>query len=203
MIDTGLLESGDIDYNNLNNVYIIMIIPFDLFGKDEYMYTFKMSCQEYPGLELNDGTTRIFLNTHGKKDENVSKELVELLHYIEKSTDETDKECTSESIHMLHEKVKKIKASEWKGERFMHKWEERILDRADGKAEGLAEGRAEGKAEGLAEGLAEGKAEVLSMMVKILVENGFDDEKIITELEKIVSREMAEKYLADYKKDDK
>ena len=31
IIDSGLLEPGDTDYNKLNNIYIIVISPFDLF----------------------------------------------------------------------------------------------------------------------------------------------------------------------------
>ena len=50
----------------MNDVYVIFIAPFDLFGQDKYMYTFQMTCQEIPGLVLNDGAVRIFLNTHGK-----------------------------------------------------------------------------------------------------------------------------------------
>ena len=136
IIDSGFLEPGDIDYNKLNNIYIIIITPFDLFGEDEYMYTFKMKCEECDGLELNDGATRIFLNTRGKKDGNVSKELVELLHYIEKTTDEVNSSCQSELIHKMHKKIKKIKASEEVGEKYMHQWEERVYDREEGREEG-------------------------------------------------------------------
>ena len=39
----------------MNDVYVIFIAPFDLFGQDKYMYTFQMTCQEIPGLVLNDG----------------------------------------------------------------------------------------------------------------------------------------------------
>lgn len=42
VIDCKLLEPGD-DYINLNDVFIIMIMPFDLFGKGLYRYTFDMS----------------------------------------------------------------------------------------------------------------------------------------------------------------
>ena len=40
MIDTGLLEPGIPNYNRLNDSYIIMIMPFDLFGYGKYKYTF-------------------------------------------------------------------------------------------------------------------------------------------------------------------
>lgn len=77
LIDTGLLEPGIPDYNLLNESYIIIIIPFDLFGYDKYVYTFKPQCQEVPQCILKDGATRIFLNTRGKNRNEVSKELVD------------------------------------------------------------------------------------------------------------------------------
>ena len=43
MVDTSLLEPGVPNYNCLNATFIIMILPFDLFGYGKYMYTFKVS----------------------------------------------------------------------------------------------------------------------------------------------------------------
>ena len=63
MIDSKLLEPGEKDFNKMNDVYIILIAPFDLFGEGKYMYTFQMTCQESFSVLLNDGATRIFLNT--------------------------------------------------------------------------------------------------------------------------------------------
>ena len=37
LIDTGLLEPGIPSYNLLNDSYIIMIMPFDLFGYKKYV----------------------------------------------------------------------------------------------------------------------------------------------------------------------
>lgn len=95
MIDSKLLEPGEKDFNKMNDVYIILIAPFDLFGEGKYMYTFQMTCQESFSVLLNDGATRIFLNTHGTNPEDVSPELVELLHYIENTTQEVADSCTS------------------------------------------------------------------------------------------------------------
>ena len=70
------------------DAYVIMIMPFDLFGEGKYKYTFHMSCDEIPGLKLHDGATRIFLNTHGTDDEGVSEDLIQLLRYFEQTTEE-------------------------------------------------------------------------------------------------------------------
>lgn len=40
LIDSSLLVPGEANFNSLNDVFIIMIMPFDLFGKGKYCYTF-------------------------------------------------------------------------------------------------------------------------------------------------------------------
>lgn len=40
LLDSRLLEVGDTSYEKLNRVHMIMITPFDLFGRNRYMYTF-------------------------------------------------------------------------------------------------------------------------------------------------------------------
>lgn len=60
LVDTNLLEPGIPNYNLLNESYIILIMPFDLFGQGKYQYTFKAKCCEVPDLILGDRATRIF-----------------------------------------------------------------------------------------------------------------------------------------------
>ena len=59
MIDSKLLMPGSASYNDLNDVYIIMIAPFDMFGKGLYRYTFNMVCKEVPEVTLADGATSL------------------------------------------------------------------------------------------------------------------------------------------------
>ena len=40
-----------------------LVAPFDIFGYNLYRYTFEECCWEVPGLRLNDGAKRIFINT--------------------------------------------------------------------------------------------------------------------------------------------
>lgn len=100
------------------------------------MYTFKMTCEEEPGLSLEDEAIRIFLNTKGKNPEAVSPELVELLHYMENTNEETSRQCKSVRIRQMQERVKGIKSSEEVGVRYMQEWEERELDRREAREEG-------------------------------------------------------------------
>ena len=53
----------------------IKTMPFDLFGLDKYYYTFVPCCKEDKSLELEDGAIRIFLNTRGKNDDEITPEL--------------------------------------------------------------------------------------------------------------------------------
>ena len=140
LIDVKLLKPGESDFNKMNDVYIILIAPFDLFGLKKYMYTFQMTCKEDSSIVLNDGATRIFLNTHGTNPDEVSPELVELLHYIENTTQEVADSCISTKIHNMQKRICDIKSSEEVSVRYMQRWEELKMEREEGLAEGLAEG---------------------------------------------------------------
>lgn len=143
LIDSSLLEPGSISFNELNDSYLIMIMPFDLFGLGKYRYTFRSYCEEDKELMLNDGAVRIFLNTRGTNDDEVSKELVDFLRYVEKSDGQTAAESGSERIRVIHECVSKIKASEEMGVKYMQSWEEKVMERERGREEGREEGRNE------------------------------------------------------------
>ena len=142
-----MLPPGVVDFNLLNEVLIVLIMPFDLFGYGLYRYTFHMRCEEVPELKLNDGATRIFLNTRGKHPELVSPELIELLKYMERSTDEVSGECKSKRIQEMHRRVCQIKASEKTEVKYMQSWEEKILIKQEGIAEGEQIGRSKEKTE--------------------------------------------------------
>lgn len=95
-----------------------------------------MKCEEVPELQLDDGATRIFLNTHGKHPELVNEELIELFKYIEKTTDEIAEHCNSEKVQKLHQKICQLKANEQVEAKFMQAWEEKVLERQEAYAEG-------------------------------------------------------------------
>ena len=145
LIDTGLLEPGVPNYNLLNNSYIIMIMPFDLFGYKKYMYTFESRCREAPECILQDGAIRIFLNTKGKNDDEISTELKEFLRYIESTTDDVANQSESNNIRKIHKRVCKVRTSEEVGVKYMQAWEEKYYAMEEAREIGLAEGRAEGQ----------------------------------------------------------
>ena len=141
-IDVNLLEPGETDFGKLNDVYVIFIAPFDLFGQNKYMYTFRMVCDECPDVSLNDGAVRIFLNTRGENDEDVSPELVEMLHYIEE-TSNLNHELHSSRVRELANQIEKLKSNQEVGVKYMRFWEEMTYAKDEARAEGRAEGKTE------------------------------------------------------------
>ena len=180
LIDSKLLDPGEVDFSNMKDCYSIIIAPFDLFGRGLYQYTFQMTCAE-TGQPLEDGATRIFLNTHGKNSEDISPELKELLYYMEHTTEEIS--CSTSRLQEIKNHVNIVKSSEEIGVKYMQEWEEKILEKRKARAEGLAEGLAEGRAEGLAEGLAEGDYFRLIQQIKKKIEKSKNLIQIADELE--------------------
>ena len=65
----------------------------------------------------------------------VSQELIELLKYMEHSTDEVSEQCKSERIQKMHRRVCRIKVSEKTEVKYMQAWEEKLLERQKEKRE--------------------------------------------------------------------
>lgn len=141
LIDTPILKSGkNTKYRELPSTVIIFITQDDIFKKDRAMYTFVETCKEVEGLELEDGTTKIFLNMSSK---NGSQVLVSLLQYM-KETNLNNPEILvkDERIVELDEIVTEVKQSE--------EWEAIEMNILD---IGIAEGERRGREEGIKEGI--------------------------------------------------
>ncbi len=156
LIDMSLLEPGVPNYNLLNDSFIIIIMPFDLFGYGKYQYTFRPRCDEVDNCTLKDGAVRIFLNTKGTNDNEISTELRDFLHYLEDTTDHNAQVSGSKRIQQIHKQVCKIKLNEEMGVRYMQAWEEKYYARQDGLEEGLKKGIEEGMEKGMEKGLEKG-----------------------------------------------
>ena len=96
-MDMEMLLAGE-DYAELPNTYVIFICDFDPIGEGKYRYTLRIKCEESAEAEFEDGRTVVFLNTHGKNESEVPKELVTLLHYIREDVDGSERE--NSTIHM-------------------------------------------------------------------------------------------------------
>jgi len=128
------------DFNDLKASYVIFICSFDPFGDGLYQYTFENSCRE-TRKPLEDGTTKIFLNTQGRVGEGVSTELIHFLQYIEESTERCALKLADENVSRLHERVQTLKQSrDWES-RYM-KFEEMLQDaEKKGIEQGIKQGQ--------------------------------------------------------------
>lgn len=166
-MDVSLLEPGTKDFNLLNDSCMILVAPFDLFGKGLYRYTFEGTCRECPELRLEDGATRVFINTRGTNREAFSQEFLDLMEYLSSSTRATAEKSASESIRRIHCRVEQVRQLEKAGVKYMQRWEE------------LAEARDEG----VNMGEAKGRELALISMVCRKLEKGKSVERIAEELE--------------------
>ncbi len=187
MIDATLLPPGIPDYSRLNASYIIIIMSFDLFGRGKYRYTFGASCLEVPECRLQDGTCRIFLNTKGRNEDEVSKELVEFLHYVEHTTDEAAAGSESIRLKRIHDRVCQVRASEEIGVKYMQAWEEKYFDKQEGIEQGIKQG------------IQQGKLQKLKELIQIKLAKGRSVEEIADALEEDAGtiRELVEELSLD------
>ena len=188
------LNSG-IDYDELKNVVVIMVLPYDPFGLDRMVYTVKAHCMEEPGMEYEDGASTLFLYTKGTKGE-PKEALRELLYYMENSSLKNAVNDDLKEVHRMVEIVKLDSETSISCVRLMEKL-------ARSEAKGRAEGRAEGKAIGKSEGRKEGKTEELISRVCKKMKLGQPLEKIAEDLVEEVSviepiYQAAEKLAAEY-----
>ncbi len=124
-MDMDILLTG-VSYKNLPDTYVIFICDFDPFGKQLYCYTQEKVCKERPELSMEDGAHVIFLSTKGTNKEEVSPELLNLLKFVDKPTDESLDE-DDEFVAALKESVRKVKVSREMGALYMI-WEEELED---------------------------------------------------------------------------
>ena len=140
-LDVSLLAPGSKDFNLLNDSCLILVAPFDIFERGLYRYTFATFCKECPDLKLEDGATRVFINTKGKNKWVFSQEFLDFMEYLTNTTDEVAEKTESCRIKRIHEQVKRIRLSEKMGVKYMQLWEEKAYIREEGLEQGLAEGR--------------------------------------------------------------
>ena len=141
-IDSRNLMSGEVDFEALPNLFVLMITDYDPFGYDYMVYTVHNKCIEVPELNYEDGLMFIYFNTTGTKGGNPS--IKKLLKFIE---DSTINNVTDEVTKKLHDCIKKVKISPEVRMEYM-KWDAMIYyERRDAKNEGRIEGRIEGKIE--------------------------------------------------------
>ena len=174
MLDTPILKSGkETRYKNLPSTVIIFITQEDIFGRDLTKYTFTEQCKEIEDLELEDGTTKIFLNMTSK---NGSNELVSLLQYMKDTRiDNPDIIVKDSRILELDQIVQEVKASE--------EWEAVKMNILEiGIENGIQQGEQKKLRELVEKKLKKGYS--ISEISEILEENEETIMKIVDELKK-------------------
>ena len=154
-IDAPILKSGERGFDKMNPLYIIIICNYDPYGKKKYCYTFDNQCKEVPGLRLGDEVTKLLLSTKGENKEEVSKELVDFLHYVTESNENGLPDECDERLKRLHESIREIKASADMEVEYMKMEERERIIRDEGKQIGIINGKIEAVLE-----LLEDKGEV-------------------------------------------
>lgn len=132
MMDTKLLASGA-SYDELPNVVIITILPYDPFGKKRMVYTIRSQCVEDPSIPYDDGAQKIFIYTKGTA-ESSSQDLMDMLKYIEETTASN---VTNQDIASIHKLVTKAKCSKEVGINYMKSWVREKMIRDEERREGL------------------------------------------------------------------
>ena len=159
LIDAPILKSGERGFDKMNPLYIIIICNYDPYGKKKYCYTFDNQCKEVPGLRLGDEVTKLLLSTKGENEEEVSKELVDFLHYVTESNENGLPDECDERLKRLHESIREIKASADMEVEYMKMEERERIIRDEGVEFGKQIGIINGKIEDILE-LLEDKGEV-------------------------------------------
>jgi len=134
LVDSKHLSSGK-NYDKMLPLWIIIITPKDIFGKDRIYYSFEQRCIEEPELSLNDGAKRIFLNASGTVGQR--KDLSQLLNYI---VDSNSNNALSETTQKLHEIVEKVRSRPDMGVKYMKAWEREQFIREESIEQGIEQG---------------------------------------------------------------
>ena len=111
LIDLNTLNKGE-SYKKLKESYIIFVCTFDPFKLNRKIYTFRNKCIEEENLELNDETTKIFLNSKGKIGK-INEEIKNFLEYV--NGDEVKGSFTTK----VDDRLKEVKSREEIGVEYM------------------------------------------------------------------------------------
>lgn len=103
-IDSRYMKSGEEDFRELPDLYVLTITNFDPFGYDYMMYSMSNRCNEVPELDYADGLKFIYFYTGGNKGGN--EEIRAMLRYLQHSVSQN---VTNESIREIHNCVSKVK----------------------------------------------------------------------------------------------
>ena len=193
--DVKALPSGTA-YENLPELVMIWILPYDPFGDDRMLYTVKNVVVENNELVYNDGVIKLYLYTKGKI--GGTEELKSLLTYFEETTRENAVDAELEEIQKI---VGNIKHSSETEDRYMTLQEiidhEKDSSYSDGVRAGVQQGMQQGLEQGLQQGLEQGMQQGIKGIIRTCQNLNQTKEKTIETLarECNITQEEAEEYI--------
>ena len=135
MIDLNLINRGA-GYSELREAYVVFICLDDLFEKNRSIYTFRNVCIEDKEIELQDASTKVFVNAAGSR-EGLSRAQIAFLDYV------AGKEPSDDFTKKINQEVYRARnKEEWRRE-YMTLLQRDREKFAEGKAEGMIEGKME------------------------------------------------------------
>ena len=150
VIDVSTLEKGA-HYTDLPHSFILFFCPFDYVEHGLPVYTFKTICSEDNTIILQDGITKVIINSTAAQ-KAVDPELKAFLQYMNGTVSD------SPFIGKLDRLIKELKANEEKRREYMLLQAFEMDARRDGMQQGMQQGIQQGIQQGKSLGLAEGKS---------------------------------------------
>ena len=135
-IDVSMLGKSK-PYESLPDTFILFFCTFDYLGKGLPVYTFKTTCCEDTAIALEDGITKIIINSKAATQEKNAK-LEVFLEYM------NGKVSDDEFIQRLERRIQEVKANEALRRAYMLVNTIERDARNDGWKAGIAKGLAEG-----------------------------------------------------------
>ena len=189
VMDTDFLQKGN-SYRRLPEGKVLFICTFDPFEKNQSKNTFTKSCEEIPGLKLEDGTTCMFYNctciTYG-----LSTERKAFYEYV----------VTGRRKEGLTSRIEEAVSQARRNEKWRAEYMKELLHEDDIREEARTEGLREGIQKGIQQGIAQGSEQGIRIFILDKLEDGAEDEVILGKLEKLyrLSLEQAERLLEEVK----
>ena len=156
VIDVSSLEKGG-HYTDLPNSFIIFFCPFDYPSKGLPVYTFKTICSENNTIVLQDGITKVIINSTAA-DKTPDPELKAFLEYMNGITSD------SPFIRKIDRYIKELKENEERRKEYMLIQSFEMDARRDGIQQGIQQGIRQGIEQGFSEGSYQTKLETARLM---------------------------------------
>ena len=117
-MDMELISTGT-GYEELPDSYVIFICDFDPLGLSKYRYTLRSTLLEDREYPYHDGIHTVMLNTKGKNEDEVPKELIKFLRFVEANLAESTNDFEDPLVSRLQQSILEIKRNRVMGERYM------------------------------------------------------------------------------------